>query len=233
MADSPARPSPCDEVRDLLPELAFGVAPGDERARALSHVGHCEECRELLERTAALADDLMLVAPEREPPAGFEARVLAAMQPRRRRRWGALAVAAALVVVALGAAGVTRWAGSDDRHLAQQYRHTLQIAHGTSLRAGRVTTDAGRPVGDVFGYQGRPSWIFVTLQGAPSGTYAVRLVTHDGKVRDLGSCWVQDGAGSWGTAVDVPMSAVYQVELQHPGGTLTADLSSWAGPSTG
>src|SRR4051812_20028873 len=93
----------CDEVRELIPELALGVAPGDERgertpgralgaprgdegARAPAPAARAPACRALLERSAATADELLLLAPEHEPPAGFDARVLAAMRPRRRGR---------------------------------------------------------------------------------------------------------------------------------------------------
>ena len=36
----------CEFVRAIAPELALGIAPGDERARALTHLSHCpERCR--------------------------------------------------------------------------------------------------------------------------------------------------------------------------------------------
>ncbi|MGH3347408.1 MAG: zf-HC2 domain-containing protein, partial [Nocardioides sp.] len=44
----------CAVVRELLPELAMGVAPGDARASALAHVAGCASCREALAETAAV-----------------------------------------------------------------------------------------------------------------------------------------------------------------------------------
>ncbi|HZB34425.1 MAG TPA: hypothetical protein VE465_29950 [Streptosporangiaceae bacterium] len=60
----------------LIPELAIGVAAGDERARLLGHLARCTPCRGTLVSASAAADSLLLLAPEREPPPGFETRVL-------------------------------------------------------------------------------------------------------------------------------------------------------------
>ena len=80
----------CQEVRELLPELAAGVASGEQRARALAHLTGCPDCRQELQEAATLVDELMLVlAPEHEPSAGFESRLLAALplaRPRHHRR---------------------------------------------------------------------------------------------------------------------------------------------------
>src|SRR5262245_46331971 len=94
----------CAATRDLLPELAAGVAAGDERARALSHLVGCPECQRMLAATAEVVDELLMLAPRREPPTGFESSVLAALSPAApRHRWrtpllwvGSVAAAAAL-----------------------------------------------------------------------------------------------------------------------------------------
>jgi hypothetical protein len=224
----------CAEVRDLIPELAMGVASGEERAGALAHVATCAECRALLEEATRVVDELVLLAPEQEPPAGFEARVLAAL-PRRlplhRRRATWLAVAAALLAAFTGTV-VTRWADSDERQIAADYRRTLQVADGSYLRAADLTTTRpGRAgvteVGNVFAYEGKPSWVFMTVAGAPSGDYHVTLVTKDGRARSIGTCWVRGGNGSWGTAVDVPIYALDRIEMRaEDGTTLTAAFRS-------
>jgi hypothetical protein len=214
----------CDEVRELIPELALGVAPGDERARALAHVDRCPACRALLERSAATADELLLLAPEHEPPAGFDARVLAAMRPRRRGRVAVVLAVAAALVIAAGTLLATRWVYADDAEVAAQYRHTLDVADGSYLRSGVLATSTGVEAGHVFAYEGRPSWIFMTVEGAPSGAYAVTLVTDDGGVHDLGWCRVRNGTGAWGTAVDVPIDSIDHLEMSWAGTTLTARL---------
>jgi hypothetical protein len=69
----------CALVRDLIPELAAGVAAGDERARALKHLAGCASCRAELEQAATVVDDLLMLAPGHEPSPGFEQAVLAAI----------------------------------------------------------------------------------------------------------------------------------------------------------
>ena len=218
----------CAEVRDLIPELAMGVAPGDERAAALSHIATCADCRRLLEETSATVDELLLLAPEHEPPPGFDARVIEAAGIQRPSRWRSVskyALAAAVVVIAAAlAAGLTRWAGADDRELAAQYRETLRTANGSYFKAASLGNEQD-PDGHVFAYQGNPSWVFVTMEDAPSGSYRVRYVTDDGHTEWIGVCRVQDGQGSWGTAIDVPLYSVDRVELVHRGRTLSADFS--------
>src|SRR5215218_9689022 len=97
----------CEETRELAPELALGVVEGEERGRALEHLADCPECRRRVEELAEVADQLLLLAPHREAPVGFESqvlrRVLPAPPPRRRRLRFVLAPAAA----ALAAAAIT------------------------------------------------------------------------------------------------------------------------------
>jgi hypothetical protein len=216
----------CVEMRDLIPEVAMGVAPGDQRARALAHVAVCAECRALLARATDAVDELMLLAPEAEPPIGFDARVLEALQPRqgRRRIRIAVAAAAALVLMAAGGVLVTRWVDRGDRELASQYRSTLGVAHGSYLRAAPLTSTAGHEAGVVFAYQGRPSWVFMTVSGAEAGDYRVVAWTRDGRAHRIGTCWVGDARSSWGAEVDVPISAVDRIEMRGHGTTYTADF---------
>src|SRR5215211_2017593 len=103
----------CEEIRELGPDLALGIADGEERAEALRHLSTCAECRHALERLSEVADELLLMAPVHEPPAGFESRVVEAMglrePPRRRRRarWVSLGWLAPRIGPALATAAVT------------------------------------------------------------------------------------------------------------------------------
>src|ERR671918_66618 len=65
------------ETRELVAELALDVAAGEERGRALGHLETCRECRALVGGLADAKDEILLLAPEREPSAGFESRTLA------------------------------------------------------------------------------------------------------------------------------------------------------------
>jgi hypothetical protein len=211
----------CDEVRDLLPELAADVADGDERAKALAHLAGCADCRRELDEMTTVVDRLVLLAPEHEPSPGFESAVLAAMGATRgsHRRAGAfvLAAAASLLVAAIAAGGVW-WQTADDRQLAAQYRRTLTVADGKNLTAAEVSTVADPSVGHAFLYAGGPSWLFLTIKSAPSsGRYQVQLVTTDRRTVDIGWCEISSGRGSWGWTIDVPVSDIRRVQLLRAG----------------
>ena len=70
-------PQACRQVDGILVELALGQAGGEPRAQALAHVEVCARCGAELASLAAVADELLDLAPPAEPPAGFESRVLA------------------------------------------------------------------------------------------------------------------------------------------------------------
>ena len=67
----------CDRCRELIPEVALGVAVGEERAAVLDHAVGCAGCRRELAEISALADELLSLAPAVEPSTGFEVRALA------------------------------------------------------------------------------------------------------------------------------------------------------------
>jgi len=217
MTDTPL----CDEVRGLLPELATGVADGDARARALAHLASCSDCRTELDELTSVVDRLVLLAPEHEPSPGFESAVLAAIGPARGagRRPGAFVLAAAAsVLVAAIAAGGLWWQTADDRRLAAQYRRTLAVADGRYLAAAEVSTVAEPTVGHAFVYAGSPSWLFLTIESAPSsGRYRVQLVTADRRTVDIGWCEVASGRASWGRTIDVPVSDIRRIQLLRAG----------------
>ena len=62
----------CAQLRDVAPELALGVLGGAERAEAIMHVNGCARCQALVNELTEVADALPLLAPEIEPPSGFE-----------------------------------------------------------------------------------------------------------------------------------------------------------------
>jgi hypothetical protein len=206
----------CTEIRDLLPELAAGVAAGDERARALVHLGQCAGCRQELDALSMVADEFLTLVPAVQPPAAFESAVLARAVPARRRWWRSrrLRVMAAVLLAAALGAGATVQATADDRRVAGQYRETLRIAGGRFLTARPLATPAGSRAGRVFAYQGTPSWIFVIVAYEQAAeTYRVLLVTRDGLDRTIGEVAVVGGAGSWGSAIDADIAQVAEVRL--------------------
>jgi Putative zinc-finger len=205
----------CEETRELVAELALGIADGEERARVLEHVADCADCRRELERDSAIADGLLTLAPEEEPPLGFELRVLRAIEPppaRRRRVLPRLAfVGAVAAAVAITAAALL--AGfRDDRRLAEHYRATLAQAHGSYFGARRLEDAAGRPGGVLFAYDGSPSWILVTVDPLyRSAVERAELVTRTGRRIPLASFELARGA--WGGALPVGLDDVAAVHL--------------------
>src|SRR5450631_616148 len=80
----------CDAYADDLAELALGALTGRARAQALSHVETCPRCADDLEQLSRVADTVVQVAPEMEPPLGFEVRLFERMgvaDVHRRRRF--------------------------------------------------------------------------------------------------------------------------------------------------
>jgi hypothetical protein len=206
----------CDETRGLAAELALGIADGEDRERVLTHVANCPDCRRELERLSTVADDLLVLAPEEEPPLGFETRVLGSIHPvppkRRRFTFARLAFVAAVVAAAALTAGGMFLGFRDDRRVADHYRATLAQAHGSYFGASRFHDAAGRPAGVLFTYRGTPSWIVVTV--APSHRDSVKsaeLVGSDGRRIPLRSFRLEGGA--WGGALPIALRDMAAVHL--------------------
>lgn len=211
----------CDAVRELAAELALGIAGGEERARAIEHAAGCAACRRELDELASAADELLLLTPEHEPPPGFETRVIERMgagsrRPRRLRRTRPLALAvAAAVVAALVTAIVVSARFGDDHRVASEYRATLAANNGTYFEAQRLRGPDGRSVGQVFGYQGSPSWLLVILHAGRSepGRYRAEVVTRDGRRLRVRTFRVGRDGASWGQALPARLDDVARVRI--------------------
>ena len=205
----------CDQVRGLLPELALGIAEGDERARALDHLADCPACRRRLEELSSLADEVLLLVPAEEPPAGFETRVLDQLEASRpRRRSLALRILAPACAAAVAVAVTLGVAHRDDRDLASRYRATLAEVDGKYLAGERLYGPGEAEVGKVYGYEGDPSWVLVSVDGdVPAGRHGLELVTREGERLALRPLAVREGEGSLGQAIPIHFSDVAQVRL--------------------
>jgi len=215
----------CEEIRALLPDLALGIADGEDRSRALEHTATCAECRRELESLSVVADELLALAPTKEPPAGFEVRVLDALpgsgRPRRTFRrpfaFAAVAFATAAVTAALMLQGF-----EGDRSLADHYRSVLAEAHGSYFAATRLRDAAGAEGGTVFLYEGAPSWLVITVR-PPYVRSVVRaeIETRDGRRVPLS--WFGLDEGTWGGAVPVDLDAISRVRLFGSDGRVLLD----------
>jgi hypothetical protein len=208
----------CEETRDVLAELALGVADGEERGRALEHLSRCPECRAELEKLSDVADELSLLAPHREVPVGFESRVLTQVLPPpapRKRRWPRLVFAPA--AAALAAVGITLAIVWNDVQTAHHYNATLQKANGTEFEAYSLY-DNGSPAGTVFSYKGTPSWVEINVDpGHRAGLTSAVLVTDDGTQVPLP--WFHlDARGASGGSIPVDPGRVSVLRIQPTGG---------------
>jgi hypothetical protein len=225
----------CELALPLLAELATGAATGYDRARALLHVSHCPNCRRELAQLSKIADELLLLAPAHEPPAGFESRVMASIAEgappprppatRRRPAWLrrphriSTRIVVSTLAVAIGGvlgAGAVWQATSSDRHFATEQREVMEIAKGRYFTAFPITDGSGVRTGTAFLYQGDPSWVLIDVQNVPDGDYNMVIVDRDGISHPSGTCTMRRGWGTYGYRLWEPVSEVSVIQLNGP-----------------
>jgi hypothetical protein len=231
----------CDALDAVAAELALGILSATDRAAALEHLAGCNACRTQVEELSVVADALLLTGPEREPPPGFETRVLEAMGMDTeaelvpaRRAWPRRGLAAAAAVVAL-AGGVGAFAGrrtaSQPSALARQYVAALHVMGGSALEAARLHTAVGWiDAGEVFAYQGRPSWLFVSVRdSAAAGDYTVQMVMQGSRPVTVGHLHASGDRGSLGTTIDVDVTRLLTVQVVDAAGVVrySASFAGW------
>jgi len=216
----------CEVIAQVLPELALGVLTGRDRAAALAHTDSCARCAEELEQLSRAADAVVLVAPDVEPPVGFEVRLFHHMGvsekvvPIRRRppTW-ALASAAAVVALLLGLA-IGRSVGSPSNGKSQ-------VAVSTPT-AGPVATTAalrhdGESVGRVTISSGSRPWMYMNLNAMKvTGAVKCQVVTDDGVTHTVGAFTVTPGHDAWGAPLPVSSRDVRRAQVVSPTGTVIA-----------
>lgn len=187
----------CAAIRDRAEELALGILDGAERAEVLRHVNGCASCLAAVQELAEVADALPHLAPEVEPPPGFERRVLTVMRGdhTRIRRRRAMALAATAAAAAILAVAVVRIVDANrvEQRQAAPALSTVAMKGGGGLTVGRVTIS-----------QGAPAQIAVAVDYAvPEGIYALELRPDRGAVTRLGTMTVTSGSGEWTGPVDL------------------------------
>jgi hypothetical protein len=182
----------------------------------LAHAAECSECRTLLREYAALGDELLLVAPEHEPPAGFETRLVERLggfeRPRLRRRPLRLAFGGIAVAAITAAAMLITF--KDERRDASHYRDTLAAVGGKYFDSAGLREPGGDLAGKVVGYEGSPSWLLVSLGPRyRSEDYRCELVTRSGRRIRLRSFKLDKSSGTWGQAIPVSLREVAEVRV--------------------
>lgn len=208
----------CAEVQDLAGEMGLGVLTGVERAAVLSHLQGCESCRAVVDDMAELADSLLLLGPQTEPPAGFETRLLRRVEGapvpfgRRLRRRLAVLAASGMALAAGAGVGIGLAVGGGTALPA-----SVQAVGGRQL-AVAVLDRNGEQVGQAFLYSGRPSWLFMTVDAdsLPSSV-SCQVRTAGGRIVDVGSFTVSGAYHSWGSTVTVAPAKIRAVMLLDAG----------------
>src|ERR1700752_1608326 len=204
----------CEEIRELAADVALEIADGEQRAEVLRHISTCAECRSLIDELSEVTDELLMLAPVEGPPVGLESRVVERLElrtPRRRaaRRtfWRVLPPVAAAAVTAVALIAVYH----DDHQTADRYRATLEQAGGSAFEAGPLRGPAGQRSGVAFGYEGSPSWVFVTVHPAYRNQVSTaELVTQAGRTIRLPRFELA-ADGPWGGAIPVGLGDVASI----------------------
>lgn len=217
----------CERVDELADDLVLGHLDEPQRGRLLAHVERCPACRARVDGLADLVDRMLVLAPEHEPPAGFEARVLARIGAASRgthavaatagaghrrppRRWlVAVVAAAALVVGAL--VGVA--AGRTGRTPSEVARSGI-ITRADDVRVGTVAlVRASRP------------YVLVTIDHPQPGGAEVYcdLQTADGRTVRVGS-WSYDDVMTnvWAAGISADLLDAVGMQVVTEDGTVVA-----------
>jgi hypothetical protein len=69
----------CQQCEQLAALLAVDVLTDCQRARVLAHLAGCANCRDTASALTTIADQIIELLPNVQPPAGFEQRVITAL----------------------------------------------------------------------------------------------------------------------------------------------------------
>jgi len=220
----------CAQVRELAPELALGVLGGAERAEAIMHVNDCARCQALVLELTEAVDALPLLAPEAEPPPGFEQRVLASIDAGRRRtvrRW-ITSVAVAAAAAAILSITLVRVIDAGDS------------SSGSPAAAGGGAPVAAPMVG--AGSSGPAGWVYVIGHhavavaldyGIAPGVYQLKLATGHGSHTVLGMLTVAEGRGSWTGSTSTSIGAGSTISLVDGNGDVVCSARLPGGTDAG
>ena len=202
----------CREWRGELAATAAGRPDPDKHPALVAHLDGCVHCRQELAELERVAATLRLVDPDRlsnppHPPATLANDVVTAVasvrrEPAQRSRWrtvavGALAAAAAFLVMLGVVAVATRSSGPDAQHVA-----FAQAPPGVEASADLTPTEWGTQVAldvDGLAHDGDVYWLWLSTadgQRVAAGTFSGDGTVHMAAALPLGKAariWVTDG----------------------------------------
>lgn len=218
MADRSDTPGACEAYREQLVEVALGILDGRERAEVLRHAQSCTACGPELAALSVVGDNLVQLAPEAEPPLGFENRLAERLtrvrepKPTRLRARATRAILAAAAMIAIGF-GI----GAATMHAQSPAKSAPAVALAASL------TSHGTSVGEVMISPGKPAWVSMSIKGQwIDGWVTCALTLSNGKTVVVGRFDVGRGYGSWGASVSLGGSAVTSASVRATSGALLA-----------
>jgi anti-sigma factor RsiW len=218
--------------QDLV-ELALGEVSEPRRSQLLSHLTGCLHCRAAYHEVVSAVDAVVPTAPEAQPPAGFDLRVLSAMGigsngSAATRPWSSrlspsrlfLAAAAVLMIAAVGVVGGALFGGSGERQ-APAASGPLLAADSAVLKTGDHATVGTAAVA----WMHEDRVLVVQLNQAPVGVrYRCRVQMAEGNTMVLGQ-WTPSSAkgGTW--VMPAPQGDLNGVELVTDSGQVWS--SAW------
>jgi hypothetical protein len=236
----------CAGFADARAELALGVLTGRERAEALAHLGHCAACQENVRQLMMKGEQLVQLLPAKEPPSGFDTRVLerlriATLSPdpgqasrmsptgerrrsgheagegKPRRHRGPRRVLAAVAVALVAAVSALGGWGLDA---------ATSSSASSSLSSASLFSASHQTVGTIFFYGGSEQWLSMSVNlRSGTGSVTCQLVRPDGHVMTLGSFWLDAGYGTWASPGSVGHAQFTSVRLVRTDGTVLATAS--------
>ena len=225
MTRAPAAPSPPSCLSSHSASSPVATA-----TRALAHVDSCPRCADELEHLARTADTVVQVAPEVEPPLGFEVRLFERMgvdhRPRRRfgRRvphWMPVAAAAVVAALALGLGlGLSSSPSTSPPASAQRGHPDRTPVVSAALVGG------GQTVGHVVAFGGERPWMSMMLADSSArGWVTCVVVTDSGKRETVGTFEAKAGYGTWSSPLHVQPSRLRTAEILDSGGAVIASAA--------
>jgi predicted anti-sigma-YlaC factor YlaD len=190
----------CPDVREVAPDFAFGILDGEARADVLLHLEECPTCQRYVSELSETADAMVLLAPEAEPPPGFERRALdRIVESSRRRRWRTTKLVAVTAAAAVILSVVTVRIVDESRTPTTQ---SAAPAAGSVPMVG----ENGTKVGDVHVVtSGTAMAIDVNVAyGLRDGAYGIWLTRSGAPKQEIGTIEVFGGHGTWSDTVPVP-----------------------------
>lgn len=231
----------CDVFDAHADELALGLLGEPQRTVLLAHAAQCPACRSLLDDLAAVGDRLLLAAPELEPPAGFEGRVLDRLPTPTGQSEPTISVTPGAAVSGVGRRAPAGPSGGRRRWLvsaAAAAALVIGAVAATAAITGRETSDvgaegaiitaSGQEVGEIRLLTRPVPHLLITVpnpQGAP-GVRFCELQRPDGSWVRVGSWEAVDiASGVWAAGIDPSLLDATAMRVVTDQGVLLATAS--------